>query len=236
MSAQQRYRSLVHHIGRIYAADNGSRTELLQAGLDDLMTVVGPSTSKQWSTVGADSDRLMKVWVAKEGNDDAARAVVEQLTDILRELASSTESVAPTLTVSEPIAHVIPVVKIKEEPITLPATVKITPVVEKAVGEVTVMEEKEIVVEVIDDNAEASEEEEVEEEEEVVEAEEDEEEEAEEEEEAGMEVEVITFRGRQYWMDVNSKKLYAFTGEDEDIGDEIGEVVNGKPAFYTTKK
>jgi len=38
-------------------------------------------------------------------------------------------------------------------------------------------------------------------------------------------------RGRAYWLEVDTKKLYAVVGDD-DLGDEIGEMVNGKPRFY----
>jgi hypothetical protein len=69
------------------------------------------------------------------------------------------------------------------------------------------------------------------EEEEVVEPEAEEEEiEVEEEEEAGMEVEQIFIRGRAYWLETNTQKLYAVTSDD-DVGDEVGKMVNGKPLF-----
>jgi hypothetical protein len=59
-----------------------------------------------------------------------------------------------------------------------------------------------------------------------------EEEEAEEEE--GMEVDKVVIRGRSYWMDTNSKKLYAVVGDD-DVGDEVGAIVNGKAVFLAPK-
>lgn len=55
------------------------------------------------------------------------------------------------------------------------------------------------------------------------------EEEAEEEEE-GLEVEKRIIRGRPYWVDVNTNKLYAVIGDD-DVGDEVGAIINGKPVF-----
>ncbi len=243
MSAQQRFRSLVTHIGRIYAApDCDQRTTHLQDGLAELVEVMNPSSSADWVTMGKDSDRLMKVWVAKEGGTEAAAAVVAQLAGMLEDLADATgddmevECVQikvepPALKIHEPIQHVaVPAV---------PTVVVAAPaVVVKAVEEVAMVEdEKEVVVEVEDAHAEPSDADEEEQEEEVLEPEDEEaaEEEAAEEEEGGMEVEIITFRGRQYWMDVNTKKLYGFTGEDEDIGDEVGEVVNGKPTFYAAK-
>ena len=57
-----------------------------------------------------------------------------------------------------------------------------------------------------------------------------EEEEAEEEEEEGLEVEQVTIRGRTYWLDSNTKKLYANL-EGDEVGDEVGAMVNGKPLF-----
>jgi hypothetical protein len=67
------------------------------------------------------------------------------------------------------------------------------------------------------------------EEEEEVEEEEDEEEA--EEEEAGMEVEKIHIRGRAYWLETNTKKIYAII-DDDDVGDEVGEMSGMKPVFY----
>ena len=46
-----------------------------------------------------------------------------------------------------------------------------------------------------------------------------------------MEVEQIFIRGRAYWHETNTHKLYELVGED-DVGDEIGELVAGKPRFY----
>lgn len=78
---------------------------------------------------------------------------------------------------------------------------------------------------------------EAEEEEEVVEPEEEEAEE--EEEDAGMEVEQVMIRGRTYWKDTNTNKLYAVVrGEDgeDDVGDEVGVLENGKPKFLAPTK
>jgi hypothetical protein len=52
----------------------------------------------------------------------------------------------------------------------------------------------------------------------------------EEEEDDGMEVEQITIRGRTYWIDTGSQKLYA-NAEGDEVGDEVGALVNGKPVF-----
>jgi hypothetical protein len=260
MSAQQRYRTLVHHIGRIYAAPEGTRTELLQTGLDQIVSVIGPVNSSAWSVVSADSDRLLKVWVAKEraANEAASTAVAEQLTDMLRELAAASDecpsvacdmssvlcdkptpearplvlaAVVPTLVVEEvaPPAPSEQKAPVKAEP---KAPVKTEP---KAPSEpqapvktetVSHVEEEEYEVE----EEEEEEEEEVVEEEEVIEAEEIEE----EEEEVGMEVEQIMIRGRAWWLETNTQKIYAVVDGD-DVGDEMGEMVNGKPRFYAVK-
>ena len=52
----------------------------------------------------------------------------------------------------------------------------------------------------------------------------------EEAEDDGMEVEQITIRGRTYWIDTNTQKLYA-NAEGDEVGDEVGALVNGKPVF-----
>ena len=76
--------------------------------------------------------------------------------------------------------------------------------------------------------------EETEEAEEVEETEEEvEETEETEEAEEALEVEQMFIRGRSYWVDVNTKKLYADV--NEEVGDEVGVLVNGKPVFLSPK-
>lgn len=101
-------------------------------------------------------------------------------------------------------------------------------VVDEEVVEEEVVEVVEEVVEEEEVDEEEVVEEEVDEEEEVVEPEE---EVVEEEESDAMEVEQITIRGRQYWLETNTKKIYAVVDED-DVGDEVGEMVANKPRFY----
>ena len=245
MSAQNRYRTLIEHIGRIYAAsDNEKRTELLQAGLDQIVSVVDPQNAQQWSTVGADSDRLLKVWVAKE-HDEAATAVVEQLTDILRELIrSSTEenesSVVTVSKVEEPVVHIKadPVVTVKKDEI------KPEPVVAVKKEEVVAVKKVEVPVLVVETDDEAEAEVNGEDEGEVdAEDEEDEGEgegsviepdaEAEGEEDDEGEIDYIAFRGveNKYLWNSATKKVYAIVTDDdgeEAQGEEIGAVVNGK--------
>ena len=258
MSAQTRFRTLVQHIGRIYSAkdEGGARTELLQSGLNEIMTVIGPKDAKGWATVTADSERLLSIWVAKE-SDSTAAAVSTQLVNLLKELASSEDvepkdAEHPALTVSEarpdviqhnagsfvveshlsfPVSsrYMLPVYSMPAPlPALIPAFIPASKTSESKEEfkdiKLTVEEEEEEVVE------EEVVEEEVEEvvEEEVVEPEEEIEEE--EEEDEGMEVEKYFHRGRSYWRDTNSDKLYAVIDGDE-VGDEVGALVGGKPQF-----
>lgn len=242
MSAQQRYRTLVQNIGRIYAAPESERTELLQSALGEIMDVIAPKTQTQWGIVSADSDRLMKVWLAKE-KDAAADAVVTQLSDMLRELRAlepmKPEPTPPPVLCMEPVDKIVhvpaahAVVVVNPEPVPThplyaylqkPAAAKVE---EEAEEEEVEEEEEEVEEEEVEAEDQSTEAPEAAEEEVVVEAAE----EATEEEEVGLEVEQMTWRGRTYWRDVNTNKIYAVVDED-DVGDEIGELVNGKPAFY----
>ena len=62
------------------------------------------------------------------------------------------------------------------------------------------------------------------------EAEEEQAEEEQAQEEEGMEVEPIKIKGKNYWIDTATHKLYAVVGED-DVGDEVGAIVAGKAVF-----
>jgi hypothetical protein len=263
MSALTRYRTLVHNISRVYSSQEAGRTELLQAGIDEIVTVIAPVNAVQWKTVKADTERLLHIWSVKEGGNPAASTVVAEITSILEELGAA----AP---VADRIAHVMPfpsiVVQEKMSPIISAPLMAPAPVgsvmpfpvvvedaidseeeeeddAEEVLSVASVSEEesevaepdeeivvvKEEVASVVEAEAEAEEEEE----EEVVEPEPEEEEE-EEEEEAGMEVEQVMIRGRAYWKDTNTNKLYAVVrGEDgeDDVGDEVGVLENGKPRF-----
>ena len=267
MSAQTRFRTLVQHIGRIYSAkdEGGSRTELLQSGLNEIMTVIGPKDAKGWATVTADSERLLHIWVAKEA-DTTAAAVSTQLVNLLKELASSEdeqkESEHPALTITDARPDVIqhnaggfvepnlsfPVSTRYVAPSlydasfinsfatrpypTIPAFTPVSKTTESKEEfkeiELNVTEE----VEEVEEEVVEEEEEVVEEavEEEVIEPEEEEVEEEVEEEEEGMEVEKYFHRGRSYWRDTNTDKLYAVIDGDE-VGDEVGALVGGKAQF-----
>lgn len=340
MSAQQRYRTLAHYIGRVYTAENGTRTDTMKTGLDEITAVVNPHDSRGWATVGADSNRLLKVWEAKENNPAAAVAAA-QIGDLLAELAAEATAPvgtsAPVLVVQEHIQHVHPfgyhqtpittrpvptdevssiassesshsseesddsasvASSVKQVTIMAAPAVPLTeeeaeatddeaevnhldedsdgaeveaaedesekastvsapvPDIEEAAEEADAEDEEEatqvkiagtmywlekatqILYAVADDDEVGDEvgkmvdgkpvfNKAAEAEEEVVEPDADEE----EEEESGMNVEQVMIRGRAYWLEVDTKKLYAVVGDD-DLGDEVGEMVNGKPRFY----
>jgi ankyrin repeat protein len=57
--------------------------------------------------------------------------------------------------------------------------------------------------------------------------------EEEEEKEINTELELICIRRHKYWLDSNSK-IYTYIAEDE-VGDEIGSMINGKPSFHLTE-
>jgi len=261
--------------------------DLLQTGLDEIVAIVGPSSADAWNTVGADSERLLKVWVAKE-EDPAAIEVAQQLTDILWELAAE-EKVKPASEPASPInppqlvvketpaapmntpapprqpdtiAHIQPfslavaaappspvlaaekTVVIDLEAVEVEESDSEAPdlAIEEVQGEVEEVEEEEVAETEAEAEAEAEIETEAEEEAEAdveTEAEEEVEEEvvepAAEEEEEGMSVEQITIRGRTYWRDTDTDDLYAVIGDD-DVGDKVGQIVNGVARFLPLKK
>jgi len=56
-----------------------------------------------------------------------------------------------------------------------------------------------------------------------------------EDEEEGMEVEVRTIRGKKYWYEAKTRKLFAIEGED-DVGDEVGILLaNGTPVLLVSE-
>lgn len=243
-SYQERFRNLLLHMGKIYSAQNDTRTALLMRGLDDVVAKINPTEVSQWKDVLSDSKRMLKVWQACE-NATAAPIMAAEILSSIEEFSAVD---VPALVISEPIApalgpetihHVSPVQKaVFQSPVlrAAPAPVQVAQTVtvvhkEGHVEEEEEAEEEELEVEEEEEEAEEEEAEEEEEEieEEVVEPEEEEEEEEAEEEEA-MEVEPYTHRGRKYWLDTNTKKLYAVEG-DEDVGEEVGILVGGKPVF-----
>ena len=279
MNTQTRYRTLVSHLAKVYAADESARTVALHEGLDEIVDKLQPDGAGAWKQVKADSQRLLKVWMAREtrpGDVELASQILDALDEFATDAAIVSAVAAVVITPPEPVPIAVAPAVAEKKPVPVavapavaekkPVPVAVAPAVaEKKPVPVLVVEEKVIppaaviqhVVDADDDEAEeetvveedAEEEEETEtveeveeeteETEEVVEPEEEEEEEEEEEaaeeEEEGMEVEKKIFRGRAYWVDVNTNKLYAVIGDD-DVGNEVGKVVDGRPVFLAVTR
>lgn len=233
MSAQKRYTTLLKNTTAIYAAATEKRTDLLHAGLNEIVAGISPNGPADWAKVHSDSSMLLSVWTTKEANN-AAQEVQHQLLAFLDAQAHAPMAV-PSLHISDPPTDKI--LHIKEYPSddeeeeeekqvkivvvkAAPAPVKKAVIEEEIEEEVEEEEEEEIEEEV---------EEEEEEEEEVEEEEEIEEVEKEEEEEDGLEVEPYVYRGRKYWRD-SSGQVYENLAGDE-VGDHIGDIVNDKLQF-----
>jgi hypothetical protein len=252
MTQQLRYHTLVNNIGKIYASESSVRTPLLQKGLDEIVGAIKPAEPADWKRVKADSEKLLHVWNVKE-DSTASAAVVKMLTDMLNELSTTSlnhrpfempdrishihsawgfdlpnesDDDGPLVTVSK-LANPMEV-KIEEIARVEPTKSVAAPVTTKSV----IIESKEECKSIEGDAEEEVEEVEEEEQQEENEGEvlEPEEEPAEEVVEEGLEVEEYISRGRKYWLDSKSQKLYANL-EGDDVGDEIGALVNGKPVF-----
>lgn len=281
MTAQPRYRTLIGSISNVYSAKDETRTERLQAGLEEIVTVIDPQTPTAWGTVCADSKRLLSVWRSKE-TEPAAMEVINQVTSLLQELSLS----APSSSGQTPVIDPAQIRLYPNEHPPMPSIEFVhrrCPPLDEVFKGVGIMDEEnlsdhssesEMSVEEYQQLSEASSEMEVDEkivsevveekaaeveaameiiEEEVVEEEMEEEveeevvkeiveevvketemevvvEEAEEEEEEALEVEPITIRGRKYWLG-SDKQIYAIV-DDDDVGDAVGEYINGKPQFF----
>lgn len=224
MSSVQRYRTLIHYLTQIYSAkDSVARTDSMREGLDCIMTKIAPGSSADWQIVLHDVRRLLNVWEAKE-TDDVAKSVVLQIVDMLKEFSQPVLSLRTERVEKNPvISHVV------DYPF---VDARISLNVEEKEEE----EESEADADA-DTDADADSEEDVpdvpgpEPEASEPDASEEEESEAEEElpaaPEAEMEVEQITIRGKTYWHDAASGKLFAVV-DDDDVGDEVGILVNGK--------
>ena len=201
MSAETRFRTLVTHTTAIYASSPENRAQVLKDALLDLVNVIQPTDTKTWGIVKTDSERLLRVWASVEDDSYYANTIVDQLWDLLDELASQMplqgagNTPSPALIISDTILHVQEDEEEKDE-------------IEIEI-EVEVEEEKE------------------------EEEKEEEQEEVEEVEEEALEVEQMFVRGRSYWVDIKTQKLYADV--DEEVGDEVGAIVNGKPVFLSPK-
>ena len=253
INTQTRYRTLVSHLAKVYAAEESARTVALHEGLDEIVAKIQPEEGGAWKQVKADSQRLLKVWMAREtrpGDAELASQILDALDEFATDAAIVSAVAAVVVTPPEP-THAA---EKKPTPVSIAvAPVAVTPVPvliveEKVVAHISKKEEVTVVDDEDEDEDEATitnedeDEDEGEDEdtgdeepaEEVVEPEEDEEAPAEEEEE-GMDVEKKIFRGRAYWMDVNTNTLYAVVGDD-DMGDEVGKVVDGRPVFLAATR
>ena len=161
-----------------------------------------------WAVIRDDTRRFLAIWAEYAGFNDTV--LEKQLLGMLDEFSQS-----PSLVVAEKISHVVSLdMEVESEP------EDEAPVAAAAAA---------VVVTKAEEEEEEEEAEEAEEEEEEAEEEEAEEEEAEEEEEEGMEVEQVTIRGRKYFKDVKTNKLYV--NDNDEPGEEAGAIVNGKPVF-----
>jgi hypothetical protein len=296
MNAQTRYRTLVSHLAKVYAADETARTAALHEGLDEIVEKIQPVGAESWQQVKADTRRLLRVWMARETRPGEAE-LASQILDALEEYAELPSLVistpvqapmpaAPAPTpVMKPVAPAVvempaapisapvvaapkpvvsaptpaPVVaaspasamKVAEpvatpKPVTAPALASVTkpvptptpaPVEEE--GEADEADEDDATEEEVEQDEEevvepdAAEEEEVDEGDAATEEEEEEQAEEAEEEEEPEGVLKKVFRGRTYWMGETSGTLYTYHGDEEDVGEEVGKVVDGRAVFLT---
>ena len=212
MSAETRFRTLVTHTSAIYASSPENRATVLKEGLLDLVNAIRPTDPSSWNTVKADSKRLLTVWTSVEDESYYANTVFEQVWDLLEELAAG--AAIPVHGAASPVAMVISEKECQKENKKEDTILHIEDEEEEEEEEETSQLEEEVVEDKMD-----------------IEEEEEEEEKEEEKEEEGMEVEQIFLRGRQYWLDTNTQKIY--TCVDDDVGDEVGAMVNGKPVFLS---
>jgi hypothetical protein len=213
MSTINRYRTLVRNISRVYAATNDSAA-VLEKGLDEIVECAAPADADTWNKVGIDSERLLTVWTARE-KDPAAQVLADQLINALYEFAEADTTAAPVappptpaLVITEPdkIAHVPSAVLTLADS---DSDSEDETAVEAEAASETSEEAEDVEVEVEADESASEAEEEAEGEA------------ADSDDEVGLEVEQVFYRGRPYWLESNTKQLFAVLGE-EDVGDEIG--------------
>jgi len=201
MSEQTRYRTLVNSVGAFYGT-------ALKNGLLEILKL-----QASWAVIRDDTRRFLAIWAEYAGFKETV--LEKQLLDMLDEFTQS-----PSLVVAEKISHVVSLeMEVESEPEDEAPAVVVTKAEAEAEAEEEAEEEEE-------EEAEEEEEEEAEAEEEDEEAEEAEEE---AEEEEGMEVEQMIIKGRKYFKDVKTNKLYV--DDNDEPGEEVGAIVNGKPVF-----
>lgn len=166
----------------------------------------------EWSIIRKDADRLLRVWASKE-TGAAAAELMGQIQNVLGECAEE----APRLIINEAESEgeSVAISVIRHDPPQMSTPLS------------ALNGAKIVYPGIVESEAEA----EAEAEDSDDEAEEEESEEEEEEEEEGMEVEKRRVRGRDYWFEEKTNKLYAVTADD-DVGDEVGILLaSGAPVF-----
>jgi hypothetical protein len=175
--------------------------------LRDGLLALSECSGGDWAIIRADAERLLRVWSCRENNDPTAREIATQILGALGDFTEGDNT--PTLVIKE-----------EEPPLVIshvqagPQVVSVAVAQPKA-GPVVLSTS---LVELDEDSDDTPIEE------------------SEEEEEEGMEVARRRIQGRDYWWEEKSNKLYAFTGEDDDVGDEVGILLaNGKPVLLACK-
>jgi len=210
MSAQQRYRILVPYLTGLYSTDTQGRLDMLRDGLLALSECSGGD----WAIIRADAERLLRVWSCRENNDPTAREIASQILGALGDFTEGDNT--PTLVIKEEdpplvISHVQAGPQVVSVAVAQPQVVSM--VTQPKAGPVVLSTS---LVELDEDSDDTPIEE--------------------SEEEEGMEVARRRIQGRDYWWEEKSNKLYAFTGEDDDVGDEVGILLaNGKPVLLAGK-
>lgn len=175
--------------------------------LRDGLLALSECSGGDWAIIRADAERLLRVWSCRENNDPTAREIATQILGALGDFTEGDNT--PTLVIKE-----------EEPPLVIshvqagPQVVSVA-VAQPQAGPVVLSTSLTGLDEDSDDTPI---------------------EESEEEEEEGMEVARRRIQGRDYWWEEKSNKLYAFTGEDDDVGDEVGILLaNGKPVLLACK-
>jgi len=225
MSAQQRYRILVPYLTGLYSADSTGRLDMLRDGLLALSECSGGD----WAIIRADAERLLRVWSCRENNDPTAREIASQILGALGDFTESDNT--PKLVIKEEdpplvISHVPAGPQVVSVAVAQPQVVSVAVAQPQVVSIVAQPKAGPVVMSTslteLDEDSDDAPIEESEEEE--------------EEEEEGMEVARRRIQGRDYGWEEKSNKLYAFTGEDDDVGDEVGILLaNGKPVLLAGK-
>lgn len=206
MSEEIRYRALVNSVGVFYGAE-------IKHGLLEVLKL-----QTGWAVIRDDTRRFLAIWAEYAGFNNTV--LEKQLLGMLDEFARN-DVQSPSLVVAERITHVVSM----DMDVDVEETVKVVKEPES--------ESEEEVESESESESEEEEEEEPESEEEPEVKVEKVEAEAEAEEEEGMEVEQVTLRGRKYFKDVKTNKLYV--DDNDEPGEEVGSLVNGKPVFLAKK-